>query len=107
MTDTPACLKTVFHLLFFKKAGEKTKDFSKHQDKFYQSPKNCLANVQERVQHSSRAFQMTINIGRNPPTSRNGQRSPQLVTLLSSFFIVTRSKDLSECPVGVMKYRQT
>lgn len=50
---------------------------------------------------------MTINVGRNTTASRNGQRSLQLVTLLSSFFIVTRSKDLSECPVGVMKYRQT
>lgn len=27
------------------------------------------------------------------------------LTLLSSFFMVTRSKDFSECPVGAMKYR--
>lgn len=28
------------------------------------------------------------------------------LTLLSSFFMVTRSRDLRECPFGAMKYRQ-
>lgn len=28
------------------------------------------------------------------------------LTLLSSFFIVTRSRDFSECPVGAIKYKQ-
>lgn len=80
------------------------------QTKFYQSPKNSSANMQEGVQHlhgRNRAFYMTININRSITTSRKRGHGLQCFTLLSSFFIVTRSKDLSECPVGVMKYRQT
>lgn len=34
------------------------------------------------------------------------QLHPYLHTLLSSFFIVTRSRDFRECPVGAMKYKQ-
>lgn len=35
--------------------------------------------------------------------SRKMDFGVQPLTLLSSFFIVTRSRDLRECPVGVMK----
>lgn len=38
------------------------------------------------------------------PASR--RPSPLLRTLLSSFFMVTRSRDFREWPVGAMKYKQ-
>jgi len=105
--------KHFFHRKFFMKASKKTStrpQQSPGQMKFYHSPKNGSADMQEGVQHLHRrnkTFHMTIDITRSITTSRKRDHGLQPRTLLSSFFIVTRSRDLSECPVGVMKYRQT
>lgn len=55
---------------------------------------------------SPRGLQRTVTGSHHTPPPWTGRPQDPLEgghTLLSSFFMVTRSRDLRECPVGVMK----
>lgn len=46
------------------------------------------------------------NMRKNDGQRNSNCSSDHMDTLLSSFFIVTRSRDFRECPLGAMKYKQ-
>lgn len=104
---TQSAGKWGFHLTFFRNDGNLSN--APEQTKLYQSSKNGSADRQltpalvcqeQTFPHDNEYSQ------KHQHFQKEGPQSPTL-TLLSNFFIVTRSRDLSECPVGVMKYRQT
>ena len=62
--------------------------------------------MQEKIQRGPSPGGCLQAPNHTPPLWKMGSPRNQLEggqTLLSSFFMVTRSRDLRECPVGVMK----